>query len=930
MAQQALGEDSLVGRALGHYLLVEKIGKGGMGVVYRARDEHLKRDVAIKVLPIGLLADVTALQRFRKEAHALSELNHPNIATIHDFDTCDGIDYLVEELIPGVSIDEMLEAGALDERECVDLGMQLCTGLAAVHERGIIHRDIKPGNIRVTPEGHLKILDFGLAKSFQIPTLPREEAATLSETQSVVGTFPYMSPEQLTDKKLDARTDIWSAGAVLYEMATGRRAFPGSGATLVQEILSQAPPPPCRLNHKLSPGLETIILKCMEKDPGLRYQSAREIAVDLKRLATPSSAIQIAPKKRRALWVSLSLLIAVLAAMTVALMWRTQKAKALTEKDTVVLGDVANTTGDPVFTETLRQGLLVKLSESPFLNILPDDKVQATLKQMGRQPIEALTDAVTREVCERNQSKAFISGSIARLGSQYVLGVKALNCLTGSVLAQQQTEVSKKEDVLDSLGKQAVLLRNKLGESLASVQKFDTPLEEATTSSLEALQAYSLGVARVSTMDFASAVPLFQRAIDLDPDFAMAYARLAATFQSQGKDKEAAEYDEKAFALRHKATDSERLYIEGSHYTRTGEMDKAIQVYQLRKSVYPQDVISYSRLGYLYSLVGQPEKSLQEAREAYRRTPNSFNCHNLAIDYVRFGMLDEASNLIAEAKQQHFTFENLDDFSYTIAFLRNDSLGMQQIVDRVKRPPAEKWIVGDEAATEAYHGRLRRSRELFRRAIDMAEREGENETAGFFFASAAWIESAYGFPTEARQNAYQALLRNPHWGLLYDIALAYARAGDTNEAGKLANDLAKQHPKNVMVNELQVPTIRATVEISRNSPLQAIEMLRSAEPYELSQMATLTPAYARGQAYLMLHQGSEAAAEFQKIVDHPGVVQMFEIGALAHLGLARAYVLQGDTGKARAKYEYFLSLWKDADPDIPIYQQAKTEYAKLQ
>ncbi len=589
MDSRASGPDLLVGTELGHYRIVEKIGAGGMGVVYRARDEHLKRDVAVKVMPAGLLADATARQRFRKEALALSELNHPNIATVFDFDTCDRIDYLVEELIPGASLDEMLEAGALTEHECIDLGVQLSAGLAAAHERGIIHRDIKPANIRITPEGHLKILDFGLAKSVSTPVRPADESPTLSETQAVAGTYPYMSPEQLTNKKLDARTDIWSAGALLYEMATGRRAFAGSGAALTDAILHASPASVSKLNHEASPGLEAIIQKCLEKDPALRYQSAREIAVDLKRLSEPSSSLHAVPPKQRPIWLWLSAAAVVLVVVFGAvLFWRAQKAKALTGKDTIVLADFTNTTGDPVFTDTLRQGLFVQLNQSPFLNILSDNKVRDTLKQMGRKGDEALSDELAREVCERNQSKVYIGGSIASLGNQYVLGLKAVNCLTGDTVVQQQAHVPRKEDVLDSLGKQGTLLRRDLGESLSSIQKFDVPLEQATTTSLEALQAYSRGSKEFSFMNYSAAIPLFNRAIEVDPSFALAYSRLASAEYNSGLPG-VQENAAKAFELRQRATERERLYIESNYYKFRGEYESAVQVYELWKSTYPND-----------------------------------------------------------------------------------------------------------------------------------------------------------------------------------------------------------------------------------------------------------------------------------------------------------------------------------------------------
>ena len=423
MAKRALGQDSRVGHVLGHYRIVEKIGEGGMSIVYRAHDKRLDRDIAIKILSQGSLTDESARQRFRKEAHALSKLSHPNIATVHDFDTQNGSDFLVEELIEGLSLEEVLMPGPLLEKEIINLGSQLAEGLAAAHEHGIIHRDLKPGNVRVTPEGHVKILDFGLAKGLHAPASMGNDTGTVSETQIVAGTLPYMSPEQLRNEKLDGRTDIWALGCVLYEMSTGRRPFLGSGTALIEEILHQCQAAPSRLNHKLPPDLEAIIQKCLEKDPDDRYASAREIAVDLHRLGTasPPTTTSTGPGSTR--WIvpsaGCALLIGVVAIASV--LRETHRVQPLTERDTVVLGDFANSTGDPVFTDSLRRGLLVQLSQSPFLNILSGDQVRTTLRQMGHNAQDPLSDDLAREVCQRTQSRAFIAGSIAGLGKEYIL-----------------------------------------------------------------------------------------------------------------------------------------------------------------------------------------------------------------------------------------------------------------------------------------------------------------------------------------------------------------------------------------------------------------------------------------------------------------------------------------------------------------------------
>ena len=490
---------AMVGRTISHYQILEKLGEGGMGVVYKARDEHLQREVAIKVLPVGMLGNEAARKQFRKEALALSKLNHPNIATIHDFDTRQEVDFLVMEYIPGITLSKKLAAGPLPEKEVLRLGMQLGQGLTAAHEHGVVHRDLKPSNLQLTGDGWLKILDFGLAK-LRRPVAESAATESLTGTQTMAGTLPYMAPEQLLGEEIDARTDIHAAGFVLYEMATGERPFADvERSQLIGAILRRPPQSPTALNPRLSPELERIIGKCLEKEPENRYQSAKELAIDLRRLELGVlSAVQ--PAATPAGWSSNKLwqiaIPVLLAAVLVAggLYYRSHQARPLSDKDTIVLSDFNNTTGDSVFDDTLKQGLSVQLEQSPFLNLVSERRVNETLKLMGRPAGDRLTPEVTREVCQRTGSKAMLTGSIAALGSQYVIGLKAVNCNTGDVLAEAQEQAAGKEAVLKALDAAAVSLRSKLGESLSSVQKYATPVEEATTPSLEALKAYSLGV----------------------------------------------------------------------------------------------------------------------------------------------------------------------------------------------------------------------------------------------------------------------------------------------------------------------------------------------------------------------------------------------------------------------------------------------------
>ena len=828
----------------------------------------------------------------------------------------------------------MLACGALRDADYVDLGTQLCAGLTAAHEHGILHRDIKPGNLRITADGHLKILDFGLAKTIAQPQLPAVEAPTPSETQGVAGTFPYMAPEQLLNKKLDARTDIWAAGVVLYEMATGRRPFAGSGATLTDAILHRPVTLPSKLNRAVPAGLDAIVQKCLEKDPGLRYQSAREIAVDLKRLSTPSSVIRVIPGGRRLWWASFCLLGVSLASIAVIALWRTQKVAALTEKDTVVLAEFANDTGDPVFTDTLRQGLQVKLNESPFLNLLAEDKVGTTLKQMGRQPQDALTAPIAREVCERSHSKAYVGGSISKLGSEYVLSLKAVNCVTGNVLVQQQSQVAKKEDVLASLGKQAVTLRVKLGESLASVQKFDTPLDEATTSSLEALQAYTLGGNRYLALDFSGASALFQRAVELDPNFAMAYLRLAGALQTNGDNAKSRDALLRAYSLRDRVTEHERLSIEAGYYLSIGDLENARRVAELQKNLYPQDVAPYEILFGIYDSQGQYDEAYLTAREMLKRRPDQQTRRTFAFEAIQTNHFDEAEKAVADAEAAQRAGEGAWDpvmtafYTYKIAFLRHDEAAMERIAQSM--PPDSKfqhWLLFDRSQTEAYFGRVRKARELNHRAVGWALELHRMSDAAFFgmVPQALW-EANFGNYAAARRLASEAMAIDDEKNVKAAAGLALARSGDFIQASKLADDLAAENPSDTLIKRRTVPMIRAAIAIGKNHPAQAVELLQDVESTELGDPQVI---YTRGQAFLSMHSGPQAAAEFHKLIDHPYVLIEDPLGSLAHVGKARAWVLSGDMQNARAEYETFLNLWKDADLDVPIYQQAKAEYAKL-
>jgi serine/threonine protein kinase/tetratricopeptide (TPR) repeat protein len=935
-----LGQSSLVGTELGHYRVVEKIGAGGMGEVYRARDEHLARDVAVKVLPSGTVVNESARKHFRKEALILSQLNHPNIATVHDFDTQQSLDFLVMEYIPGITLNDKVAGGPVPEKEVLRLGVQLAEGLCAAHEHGVVHRDLKPGNLRITTEGRLKILDFGLAL-LRLPVTPTATTIdSLSEGNPLAGTVSYMAPEQLLGEEIDGRTDIHATGLVLYEIATGQHPFADvERPQLIGAILHRPPRLTSALKAKLSPELERIIGKCLEKEPENRYQSAKELAIDLRRLLTPSTMkVAEAAVADRKPWKVLVSGLLLLMAISIAGVWyfrahQKPPASPLTDKDTIVLSDFDNKTGDAVFDDTLKQGLSVQLEQSPFLSLLSDRRVNDTLMLMGRSAGDRLTPEVTREVCERTGSKAMLTGSIAALGSQYVIGLKAMDCNTGEVLVEPQEQAPDKEAVLKALGSGAVGLRNKLGESLSSVQKHATPVEEATTPSLEALKAYSLGQKKRYTEGATAALPFYKRAVELDPNFAIAYGVMGGVYFVLNERERGEENIRKAYALREKVSERERFYIEGNYYVMvTGELDKAAQTYELWQQTYPRDAAPYRILGFVSGELGNFEKALEEFQAALRMEPNFVaNYLDLGLAYMILNRLDEAEAVYKQAEERKLENELLVQARYWLAFLKGDTAQMAQLVSAaIGKPGTEDLLLATEADTEGWYGKMKNAHELTGRAMDSAQRNDAKESAAMFQAAAGLRDVESGNREQARVEANAAVRLAPNRDVRALAVLALARAGDMADAEKLAAELDKTFPLDTLVQRYWLPTIRAAVALERKNPKRAVEILQVASAIELGGHFSLLPAYVRGEAYLMLHDGNRAAVEFHKFIDHRGVVVNFPWGALARLGLARAYAMQGDTTKARAAYQDFLALWKNADPDVPVLIQAKAEYAKLQ
>ncbi len=968
------------GSKVSHYRILEKLGAGGMGEVYLAEDMKLGRKVAIKILSEEYTTNKDRLHRFEQEAAAASNLNHPNILTIHEVGADDGRHFIATEYIDGVTLRRKAAEAPLEIREILDIAIQIASALEEAHAAGIVHRDVKPDNVMVRRNGYVKVLDFGLAKLTETvdrsPLDPDAATRVLVHTDAgvVMGTSHYMSPEQARGKPVDARSDIWSLGVVIYEMVAGRTPFSGETSTdVIVAITQKEPPPLARFAPNVPAELDWIVNKTLRKDRDERYQTIKELLTDLKRVkqrlefetelerssspevitkstvstvaaptmqdrAVPTAAKTIThvssaeyiasgikQHKIAAAFIAL-LLVTVVGAVYYFYYHRTQP---LTERDTVLLTDFVNTTGEPVFDGTLKQALAVQLGQTPFLNLFPEERVRETLRFMGRSPDDRITRDVGREICERQGIKAMLAGSIARLGTNYVITLEAIDPRSNDFFASEQVEADSKEKVLSSLGTAASNLRKKLGESLSSIQKYDAKIEQATTSSLEALKAYAMGDEERTKGRARESLVFYKRAVDLDPNFAMAYARIGVHYFNQEEIETSKQYTQKAYDLRDRVSERERLYISEKYYNYvTGEFDKAVETLQTWSKLYPKDFVPHNNLSINYKFMGRHEDALRESLEASRLSPNSTTARiNVVGNFVSLGRFDEAEQAVAEIQKINPDMLYVHATLYYLAFIRGDQSVMDREIQWAKGKPEEADFTALQGAHAMYLGKVKLSEDLAKRAIDLFKHQNRSENAANVLLNHAGNLSILGKCDQARTNANAALSSFRAGAFaISGAATIFAACNDTARAQALLDQAHAAGPTNSFLKLIAAPTIRALIEKSRGNTAEAIQLLESVRTYDMSQATGLGNNYARGMLYLEQRRGNDAAAEFKKIIDSRGVDGFSPSHALAYVGLARANALNGDTAGARKAYQDFFALWRDADPDLPVLVQARKEY----
>ncbi|HET9266729.1 MAG TPA: protein kinase [Vicinamibacterales bacterium] len=901
----------------GRFRIVAAVGRGGMGEVYRADDLELGQTVALKFLT-AFQGDATARDRLRAEVRVARQITHPNVCRVYDIGESDGRLYLTMEYVSGEDLAALLRrVGYLGREKTLEIGRKIAAGLAAAHARGIVHRDLKPHNIMIDDDGEVRIMDFGIAVV----------AAELRGTETLRGTPAYMAPEQLVGRDISAQSDIYALGLVLYELCTGKRPVDASDRQELLRLRQSAPPvKPSALVPDLDPSLERVILRCLDPDQRRRPASADSVARELS--GEP-------PLKKR--WKSAALIGAVaivvgLAAVTyVRPSWLAPRsAAALTNRDALVVADFENQTGEPLFDGALKVALAVALEQSPFLSIYPEARARDTLRLMERSPDAPITRAVAREIAQREQVKALLAGSITRLGGNYAVAVEAIDAVTGDVLAREQVEAAGKEQVVASLSTVASRLREKLGESLASIQRFDVPLPRATTASLDALHAYALALEESREVPRLETIPHLKRAIELDPTFALAYAQLSSVYANNGQTLLAPPFSRKAFELRDRVSERERFFISWRYYSDAERSwDEALELARSWTESYPQEAFAFNSLGLARMRFGQFEQAIAAYSEARRLDPGlSVVYGNLGVVFRALDRRAEAQAVLKMATDRQIYFGNVRPTLFSLAFLDGDDASMERMVKEAGEAEADS-VLGGPARVLAYRGRVRTAREQFRRGILSAEQRGLHQTAATLTLQSAEIDAIAGECRDVSGGVGAGLALTRGYEELVRASRTLALCGAARGATDLLNELSEQFPQAYLLKRVHRPVIEALITLRRGEAARAIALLDPVRPLDDAPEGERWPAYLRGLAYAQAKDWAAATSEFQRLVDHRGLNPMSPLHPLARLGLARGHGGAGRTSEARTDYETLFGMWTEADPDLALLRDARAEHARL-